>query len=934
MSDDVFDRAYAVMKELLAGVPHKHSEIVAEAKRAMALFKVDKSMLGKLVEKYEFNHANIVVQPPTTLVKDANDGFWFEQKKRIIEGRKGEGFFERYAEYLRRCDIPESVISSIKKDAEDTLRHCANPEAGANVNERKKRGLVVGDVQSGKTMNYLGLVNIACDYGYKVILVLAGMTDSLRQQTQGRFDEGFIGAVSNTISTSQIKFVGVGIRPGTNTYHAVTLTNNDYDFLKFIRKTNNATVGDFAKPVVMVVKKNPSVLKEIAEWLLKKAKDAERKSLLIIDDEADNASVNCGKKDKSPTVINNGIRKLFNAFDVATYIGFTATPFANIFINPDDDPSYKDLFPSDFITLLEAPSNYFGANKVFPYDGENTTSKHLRKLDESESGFLPVKHKRGEVHFGHVPQSMREAILSFLIACAVRTARGAEKKHRSMMINISVLNDLQEEIRSKVQEYIDELRKQLRQNIGLSEKEFLMCPNMKLLKNIYEGKSTYEKDSDFFKDVRKKLAWRNLKKHLLGEIEQFEVVVINNTKKGQERFSYEAKKDEGARVIAVGGYVLSRGLTLEGLMVSYFSRNATAYDSLLQMCRWFGYRPGYEDLCRVYISPQNIMNFRAVVDAVADLKLQFMEMKIRDANPENFGLMVRESPESLGLRLLVTSRNKMQHTSRKEFRLNYGGVVADTSKLSDDRKQIEKNKKMVADFVEDVKADGVGWEDVQTPTGKVKRRMLRAVSQARVAELLARLTIPDANTKFDTKCLSEYVKKSSEFPEWDVVVTSGDSKSEERYCGQRLNVRLFRKRPNELIRIGDTNNRISNPAILESGLTAAQMEVVKGNAARRVALKGWGNPNAYVANDYLNVPGRRPLLSIYPIQLRIVDDSPSTEEERVASEVNALGGLLGFSIAFPVTTSSDRVIYRMNKVKERELAKPEEPEEDNEFEDA
>lgn len=939
MRDEILEQAYTILKVMIGSESLTHTQIVDRAKRMSGAISLTKQELDAVVARYEFNHGNVIVRPPTTLVKDKSDGEWFDRRRRLLEGRKQEGFFERYSAFLQAADIHPNVIAQIKKDAEDTLRHCANPEGSIDVDQRKRRGLVVGDVQSGKTMNYLGLVNLACDYGYKVILILAGMTDSLRQQTQGRFDEGFIGAVSRTISSSDVKFIGVGVHANGNRYHAVPLTNNDYDFLAFSRKTNNASVEDFSKPVVFVVKKNAPVLKEIAQWLLKSSCQATKQSLLIIDDEADNASVNCRKEGSSPTAINRGIRDLFNQFKVASYIGFTATPFANIFINPEDDTSYKDLFPSDFITLLEPPSLYFGAGKVFSFDGERN-APCIRLLDVNEPDFFPVKHKKGEFHFVTMPKSMKEAVLSFLIGCAVRTARGAGKKHRSMMINISVLNDIQDEICDCVSRFVQDLQSDVAQTIGMEE-EFLRCENMKWLRDIYMGVGKYAGDRDFFRDVREsrdkrlRVSWEELKKHLLSEVEAIRVAVINNKKKGEDRFSYEPYKDAGARVIAIGGYVLSRGLTLEGLMVSYFSRNATAYDSLLQMCRWFGYRPGYEDICRVYISPQNVMNFRAVVTAVEDLKTQFRVMKLQDAKPESFGLMVKESPDSLDTKLLITSRNKMQSTMQKQFVLNYSGVAADTSKLGDGPKEIADNFDAVRRLGEEAARENVKWERVKMPTGRTSRKMLCNVPNKLIASFVSELKVPSENTKFDTKSLSDFIARTRQFPLWDVVISSGDAS--ELYEGEHLNIRSFRKDSGEPIRIGDTNNRLLNPKLFESGLTSEQMDQVRKNAEERVLANGTGDKNLFVSSDYLHVKGRKPIVVIYPIKLRPVEgkDVPASSEElEVAERVNASGGLLGFAIGFPATTSTERVWYRLNKVKQREIEKSREPEEDNEFEDA
>lgn len=383
-----------------------------------------------------------------------------------------DGYFDRYKRYLRRQDFSEAVIEQMESDCSRVLKQCANPELTLNVTERKKKGLVVGDVQSGKTANYLGLINMACDYGYKIIVLLAGMTDSLRQQTQSRVDTGFIGAISDTMSDAEIAYVGVNDDAQIQQNYAVPLTNNENDFVKFVKKNLNATSGDFNKPIILVVKKNTSVLNQVVEWLKPGFHNINCQNLLIIDDEADNASINTKKPECDPSKINGHIRNLYNNFPIASYVGYTATPFANIFVNPEGDESYKDLFPSDFIVLLNAPSNYYGAQKVFSYEGD-VHSRSLRVLDEGEDHFLPAKHKKDEYYFAELPDSLKEAILCFLINNVIRTKRGANRKHRSMMINISVYNIMHGEILEAVQKYVDKLLNIIEQDSAKSTFDFI-----------------------------------------------------------------------------------------------------------------------------------------------------------------------------------------------------------------------------------------------------------------------------------------------------------------------------------------------------------------------------------------------------------------------------------------------------------------------------
>lgn len=208
---------------------------------------------------------------------------------------------------------------------------------------------------------------------------------------------------------------------------------------------------------------------------------------------------------------------------------------------------------------------------------------------------------------------------------------------------------------------------------------------------------------------------------------------------------------------------MSRGLTLEGLMISYFSRNSSAYDSLLQMCRWFGYRPRYEDLCRIYMSPINIMNFRAVVDAVEDLKDQFREMALRKSKPSEFGLMIKESPDTLNTSLLITSRNKMYNSDEIIRILNYGGTYADTSKLYPTYSKNEKNINTVNAFFSELTKAGFVWEDVPIIDGRSSRHMIRDIDQLHVARFIRRLQVPYENVKFDVDNLADYIEKVKPF---------------------------------------------------------------------------------------------------------------------------------------------------------------------------
>ena len=639
-SEDI-DRLYDTLKVAAHNRNFTHTDLTNfTSKLAETLFPYEKfstNIIDLIVERYEEN-LSIKSYTPDVLVNFENDPEWFYKMKKD-QNQKHE-YFKRYKEFLRRDDFAEDSIDRIEAVSEKVLSYCANPFNSSDLKARKKKGLVVGDVQSGKTANYLGLINMASDYGYSVIVVLAGLTESLRKQTQERIDEGYIGAKSNTIGRGKIEYVGVGEQSLRKNHFAISLTNTESDFSTRVMKSINATRGDYNKPQIIVAKKNKTTLENVKEWIKPGHNNIQGNSILIIDDEADNASVNTKKNAEDPSVINGLIRDIFNNFTIASYVGYTATPYANIFIGPDDGTSNLDLFPSDFIIQLNSPDNYFGGDKVF---GEfyNNKYKYVRIIDENEPNFLGVYHKK-DYKYNGLSQSLKEAIQVFLINNVVRSLKGEGqiKKHRTMMINISRFNSMQESIKYYVAVYVDKLKTIIEQTSYMSIEKFIRNEEMRSMYQLYMT-------DDYYKSIREEFDWSKIQELLSDEISKFVVTIMNNKIKEKDRFKYEDYKDVGARVIIIGGYVLSRGLTLAGLMVSYFSRSGSAYDTMLQMCRWFGYRPKYQDLCRVYMSKISLLNFETVLDATEDLKTQFREMQAKGKTPRDFGLMVKESPDIL-----------------------------------------------------------------------------------------------------------------------------------------------------------------------------------------------------------------------------------------------------------------------------------------------
>ena len=869
----------------------------------------EEKLVNLVVERYEILIG--VIQPLPVILDNGDPSEWFIDLKPTLNFE----YSNRYFDYLRRNDFADDTIKVIQQSTEKVLSYCANPKGSSYINAQKKRGLVVGDVQSGKTSNYISLINMACDAGYNIVVLLAGMTSSLRQQTQDRIDEGFIGAKSDTLSGGP-EYIGVGI--DSHKYYGIPLTNHTSDFVKYVKQNQNAGSEDYVKPIVLVVKKNKSILESVSEWLKPGKNNIKKQSnILIIDDEADNASVNTKRDPSEMTAINSAIRKIYNNFPIASYVGYTATPFANIFINPFEvDPSNQDLFPSDFIVLLETPSNYFGFDKAF--EKINGEYKHISIIDQNDINYLPTNHKK-DVYYDGLAEDLKDAILNFYISNVIRTLDGKKTKHRSMLVNISRFNDVQKQIVEKIQEYHDAFKDELEELDMQDDIHYFKSLKLKRLYELYMTEKNYE-------NARKKYTWNDVKAQLWNEVKQVNISLINNSIKS--RFSYDDYKNIGARVIIVGGFVLSRGLTLEGLMISYFDRNSVAYDTLMQMCRWFGYRFGYEDLCKIYMTQESLDSFEAVNDAVDNLKDQFRQLANSNKTPKDFGLMVKESPDTLDTALLVTARNKMYSTKQVYCTLNYSGFAVDTSKIFKNQHLTIHNYNQVKQLFDNLISEGFVIDNSKN------RLFVENISSDVVAKFIKNIKIPFENTKFDQDSISDYIlSDNNQYKKWDVVVASGASAiSFELYPGKSVkaserNYDDDNKFDNEdFFRVSGTKNRLFEPSIFAAGLNEFEINQVKKYAKNEME-SGRRKSSTPIVLDYLNVQGRKPLLVIYPVVLHGKNNKDTFDKAKFKNVV------YGFAVGFPATEKGIRIKYRANKIKLEQLLNKYYDEYDEEAED-
>ncbi|MBL0187526.1 MAG: hypothetical protein IPP97_17475 [Candidatus Obscuribacter sp.] len=394
-------------------------------------------------------------------------------------------FWERYKDWLLRIEeFPTEPLRKLEEHSHLILDLLEDPERAG---PWSRRGLVVGQVQSGKTMNFTALINKAADAGYKLIIVLAGLWENLRYQTQGRLSEGFLGKESQRFELNDDSRVGVGlIKTDPRAWCGTSLSA---DFSK-PKKSFGAVLGkENPLPFLLVVKKNKSILNNVRDWVLDSSNVVVREDgtkvikdvpLLIIDDEADHASINTNDvplndddtvdEEHSPTAINGGIRKILSLFERNAYVGYTATPFANVFIRPDSKATDagEDLFPRSFIVNLPTPSNYVGAAQLFGYDEDDpyNLTEHIRPRVlipvNDYQNWVPDKHKNGFEPGGILPDTLKRAMRSFVLVCAARIVRGQQDKHNTMLIHVTRFSSVQDEVAKQVKTELSTIQRRLK----------------------------------------------------------------------------------------------------------------------------------------------------------------------------------------------------------------------------------------------------------------------------------------------------------------------------------------------------------------------------------------------------------------------------------------------------------------------------------------
>lgn len=834
---------------------------------------------------------------------------WLSDKRAKIDFFNG--FWGNYRQYLEdEKNFAPDVINKLDRLTDSILDNLFDPTEKIIVN---KKGLVVGQVQSGKTANYTGLICKAADAGFGLIIVMAGIHNNLRSQTQIRIDESFLGfdtQHTRAFNQQSIK-IGVG-KPGfgkINVAHSLTSSLEKGDFTQGAANALGLNF-DTKEPIIAVIKKNPHVLRRIYQWLAAQAdEDTElsrvirNKALLLIDDEADNASINISNDPERQSSINGWITQILNLFGKNAYVGYTATPFANIFIPLDD----QNLFPRNFIKNIPAPSNYIGPEKVFGFspleeeEASNTVLPIVSRINDY-SGFVPNNHRKDGQLPSLLPESLKRAIRCFIITCAIRRLRGQTTVHNSMLVHVSRFMRWQDHIAELVSNQFIYYRRGIDQNDSGILDEF---------------RSTFEQDENGYKSfvtisqeiLESKLKnldsqiqvhkWSDVLQYLNEAASRIEVKSIHGG--SGEVLDYFDHKN-GLSVIAVGGNKLSRGLTLEGLSVSYYLRASRMYDTLMQMGRWFGYRGGYVDLCRLFTSRELNEWFCHITLASEELREEFDYMSdIAGSTPEQYALKIRTSPDGL----MISAINKMRNAMT--IQISWAGRLVESYEFKKDISVIDNNLRNTQKFISELpdnfvtKPNSFVWYDI--PAEQVIKYFegMQSVENLKKAE-------PKKLIQFINAQL-----RNGELTDWRIAFMTKHNAKNNSYFEINGNIFLIGqwKRTED-----DKNSNEHIYYLRKSHIISPSDEFIdftKEEYERAMALtnqhrKKEGKamyPNGQLVRNELRDP-RKPLLLIY-----LLDQEESIDKKNPMPK--GTNPFVGYAISFPRSNFKAPVSYAVNE---------------------
>ncbi|MEU4155930.1 Z1 domain-containing protein [Actinoplanes sp. NPDC026670] len=692
MQDPRMEGAWAAFRNILdTSPPHEATQNLRD------LF-VPEDVITALINRHESEATKFVTLKEPLGVGRENATRWYAGP------RSGDKNWPAFKNHIKKS-LGEESVRKIDEASDKVVAMMDHPATSVF----NSRGLVVGHVQSGKTSNFTAVIAKAADRGYRMFIVLSGIHNALRRQTQARL----------------IRDV-VNLNP--TLWHQITKL--EHDFMPLPNPAALLTAKD--QHLLLVVKKNAPVLRKLKKWLSSAAPHLRNCPALIIDDEADQATI-------ATKSINPLIAGVLESLPRVCYLGYTATPFANLLA----DPMGKDFYPRDFILSLPRSEEYQGPEKLFgraPVDGEEPESvpqglDMIREIPEDEVALLrPAKRSEAVTFVPEMTPSLRSAVLWFWLASAARRVRSGKVDHSSMLVHAHSDTRVHDSYKAP----LEALRQQILTQLSGSEDALLK--ELQILWTTESDRVPAEQMHEIPLAVEDVIA-------AVPEVVADTRIIMDHYR-STDRLDYESGP---ATVIAVGGNTLSRGLTLEGLVVSVFVRSSDVYDTLLQMGRWFGYRPGYTDLPRIYMPAEMRRWFAHLATVEAEMRIEIDRLLTEHKTPLDLAVRIRCHPK-----MLVTAPSKRKAAVRAAAA--YGGALVEsryfpTAPEEEAEAWLESNAKAVDRLVEAAARHGR-----HDPLGEGKA-LWREVPTEYLLKFLDGYRFHKMTTEAPGKLMSAYVTK-------------------------------------------------------------------------------------------------------------------------------------------------------------------------------
>lgn len=708
------------------------------------------------------------------------------------------------------------------------------------------RGLVVGHVQSGKTANITAVVAKALDAGYNTILVLAGLTNKLRYQTQMRLFEDLV---------------------QRNPLHWQVLTPNEID-RDFRAPPQGGFLSHSDKAQLAVIKKNVSPLGQLRKAIDETIPAAlARLRILVIDDECDQASVNAAREELDMTAINERIRTLLSKLPAVSYVGYTATPFANVLINPYpiDGQRVDDLYPRDFITSLPTPTRYFGTERLFgrtPIDpGDLLPDEEgldmIRLIPEEDERLLQPPNRLVRASFyPRMTSSLRDALLYFLACCAARRVRGDSGEHMTMLVHTSAYVVMHERLSSLIQGWHEVNRASLtdrNSKFGRRLATVWLAEQDRLPAHITNAQ---------------RVSLDDIYEHLPRVLDALEFPIENGA--SDDRIDYAGPP---RTYVVVGGSILARGLTLESLMVSYFLRSANQYDTLLQMGRWFGYRRGYEDLPRIWTTEGLKLRFRALAAVEHEIRDEIEQYRLQDLTPMDIAVRIRAIPG-----MAITGANKMR--AARQCAVSFWGTHRQTFRFDHRNSTVlRRNWDAAAEVINF--AETLDLRDTTVSTW-----LWRGVPKSAILRFFGTYVAHPTHADLDGKIVIPFIEMpDTRLAEWNVGIVEANSGPQ---SGKPLGAAGY--------------VRMVTRARLEASRGFADIKALMSRGDIRFDCPGGVPANLgweRMKRARMGVIGQVPMLLLYAIDKQSSPRQAGPGRPQLRVSLDAESDVLGYGIVFP-----------------------------------